>query len=321
VSIAPWRTGVGCSGAYRRRHADGIHRTGGHGVSHGRTLGRRRSRRDRLQPHGEPKAEAWCGRAWRRRRAARRGGGPGAELVCGLRRRDDDVAACARARGPGCWPGSPRAPCWSITRTASAALARELERAARDRASVSSMRRSPGARPAPRRARSRSWSGGEEGAFERALPALEPLRALRPAARSRGSGQLTKMVNQICIAGVLRVSPRVSPSRSGRSRRGGGGRRDQQGRGAVLADGEPQRDHDRGPLRLRLRRRLDAQGSRHRPRRGPPQWRPAAAHGARRSVLRGRQAAGRRALGHLVAAWSGACASADAGEPSGCDQR
>ncbi len=53
-----------------------------------------------------------------------------------------------------------------------------------------------------------------------------------------------------------------------------------QGRGPVLADGEPLEDHERGQVRVRLRRRLDAQGPRHHHGRGQAQrrqacrWRP-----------------------------------------------
>ena len=45
--------------------------------------------------------------------------------------------------------------------------------------------------------------GGEEAAFERALPVMQAYgRSIRRMGES-GAGQLTKMVNQICIAGLL----------------------------------------------------------------------------------------------------------------------
>ncbi len=56
---------------------------------------------------------------------------------------------------------------------------------------------------------------------------------------------------------------RLQPgARLGPRYRGGGGG-DLQGRGAKLADGESPQDHGGGPLRSRLRRGMDAQGSRH----------------------------------------------------------
>ena len=54
----------------------------------------------------------------------------------------------------------------------------------------------------------------------------------------------------------------------GRPRHRGADRDHLQGRGAVLADGEPLQDHDGGQVRLRLRGRLDAQGPGDLPRRG-----------------------------------------------------
>jgi 3-hydroxyisobutyrate dehydrogenase-like beta-hydroxyacid dehydrogenase len=87
--------------------------------------------------------------------------------------------------------------------TASAELARELEAAARERevgfldAPVS------GGQSGAELGVLTIMVGGEEAAFERARPVLERyarcVRRLGPA----GSGQLAKMVNQICIAGVL----------------------------------------------------------------------------------------------------------------------
>ena len=85
---------------------------------------------------------------------------------------------------------------------------------------------------------------------------------------SAGAGQQTKMVNQICIAGLVQglaegtafrqeIGPRYRE----------GHRHDLQGRGAKLADGKPLQDHGRRQIRLRLCRRLDAQGPEHLPRR------------------------------------------------------
>ena len=45
--------------------------------------------------------------------------------------------------------------------------------------------------------------GGEEAAFARAQPFLEPYARAARRLGPVGSGQLTKMVNQICIAGIL----------------------------------------------------------------------------------------------------------------------
>ena len=97
----------------------------------------------------------------------------------------------------------------------------------------------------------------------------------------------------------------------GRPRHRKGRRRHLQGCRRLLADGKPPQDDDRRQIRFRLRRRLDAQGSRHLPRRGRPQRRQPAGHRPGRPVLQGRPGDGRQALGHVVAA--GAAGSARAG--------
>src|SRR5262245_5670957 len=66
-----------------------------------------------------------------------------------------------------------------------------------------------------------------------------------------------------------------------------------------MADGQSLPDDARRAFRLRLRRRLDAQGSRDRPRRGAAQRRSPARRGPRRSILRRGAGHGRRALGYL----------------------
>ncbi len=78
-----------------------------------------------------------------------------------------------------------------------------------------------------------------------------------------GSGQLTKMVNQICIGGLieglaeaLHFARRADLDIEKRDRH------HLQGRGPVLADGQSLADHDRRQVRVRLRRRLGAQGLR-----------------------------------------------------------
>ena len=110
--------------------------------------------------------------------------------------------------------------------------------------------------------------GGDEAVFERAKPVIDAYSRMVGLMGPAGSGQLTKMVNQICIAGP-RAGPRRGHSlrRQGRPRRREGHRRHFQGRGRFMADGKPLEDHERRPLQPRLRRRLDAQGPRHRARR------------------------------------------------------
>ena len=179
--------------------------------------------------------------------------------------------------------------------------------------------------------------GGEAAPFARAEKVIAAYARACNLIGAAGSGQLTKMVNQICIAGLvqglaegLHFAKKVGP------RYREGHRHDFQGRGAKLADGKPLQDHGRGQIRLRFCRRLDAQGSEHLPRRGArtaqpspsPRWsissmprcrRWAASAGTRRASWRGWNARTRSAFRlppptrprrrfHRAArAWSGSC--------------
>ena len=75
-----------------------------------------------------------------------------------------------------------------------------------------------------------------------------------------GSGQLCKMVNQICIAGLVQgLSEAIAFGQAAKLDMKQVLGRYQQRRGPKLANGKPRRHHDRRQIRLRFRRRLDAQ--------------------------------------------------------------
>ena len=105
--------------------------------------------------------------------------------------------------------------------------------------------------------------GGEPDPFARAEPVLRAYGRAVTLMGPAGAGQLTKMVNQICIGGLLQaLAEGVNFAAAGRPRPGSGAGHDLQGCRPVLADGQSLADHGRRQVRLRLRRRLDAQGSR-----------------------------------------------------------
>jgi 3-hydroxyisobutyrate dehydrogenase len=87
--------------------------------------------------------------------------------------------------------------------TASAELARELEQAALERGVGFLDAPVSGGQAGAENGQLTVMAGGDPAVFDKALPALETyarcVRLLGPA----GSGQLAKMVNQICIAGVV----------------------------------------------------------------------------------------------------------------------
>jgi 3-hydroxyisobutyrate dehydrogenase len=87
--------------------------------------------------------------------------------------------------------------------TASAELANELERAATERGAGFLDAPVSGGQAGAQRGQLTIMVGGDAATFGRAEPVLTTYaRALRLMGPS-GSGQLTKMVNQICIAGIL----------------------------------------------------------------------------------------------------------------------
>ena len=109
--------------------------------------------------------------------------------------------------------------------------------------------------------------GGDAGVFAQAEKVIAAYARACNLLGASGSGQLAKMVNQICIAGVVQgLAEGAAFCAEGQSRYRKADRHDLQGRGAILADGEPLQDHDRRQVRFRLRGRLDAQGSRYLPR-------------------------------------------------------
>jgi 3-hydroxyisobutyrate dehydrogenase-like beta-hydroxyacid dehydrogenase len=63
-----------------------------------------------------------------------------------------------------------------------------------------------------------------------------------------GSGQLAKMVNQLCIAGVVQGLAEGAFRPAGRSAGRGGDGGSGQGRRRIVADGEPRIDHASRPL-------------------------------------------------------------------------
>ncbi len=129
----------------------------------------------------------------------------GADLVMMCVGNDDDVRAVALGADGALAGMKPGAILVDHT-TASAQVAREIHAAAQGaRASASSTRRSRAARPAPRTASSRSWSAATRTTFAAPRALLAHYARAVTLMGGPGSGQLTKMVNQICIAGLVQA--------------------------------------------------------------------------------------------------------------------
>jgi len=87
--------------------------------------------------------------------------------------------------------------------TASAEVAREINEAARARGIFFLDAPVSGGQAGAENGQLAVMCGGEEAAFQRALPLMETYSRLAALIGPSGSGQLTKMVNQIAIAGLV----------------------------------------------------------------------------------------------------------------------
>ena len=127
--------------------------------------------------------------------------------------------------------------------TASAQIAREIHAAAHAQGHRLSRRAGLG-RPGRRRERQAHDHGRRRRRdFARAEPVLAHYARAVTLMGGPGSGQLTKMVNQICIAGLVQaLAEGIAFAEKAGLDVERGARRDQQGRGAVVADGEPRQD-------------------------------------------------------------------------------
>ncbi len=126
----------------------------------------------------------------------------GAELVFACVGNDDDVRAVTLAPGGAFETLGPQAVFVDHT-TASAALARELDATARSKGAGFLDAPVSGGQSGAEQGSLTVMLGGEATAFERARPALDAYARKLVHVGPAGSGQLAKMVNQICIAGTL----------------------------------------------------------------------------------------------------------------------
>ena len=213
---------------------------------------------------------------------------------------DDDLRAVTIG-ADGAFAGMKKGAVFVDNTTASAEVARELDAAA-DKAGFGFLDAPvSGGQAGAENGELTVMVGGDAGRLSTApSPVIDAYARMCGLMGPAGSGQLTKMINQICIAGLVQgLAEGIHFGKKAGLDIETVIDVDLQGRRAVLADGEPPQDHERRQVRFRLRRRLDAQGPRHLPRRSPPQRRQAAGDRAGRPVLRRGAGDGRQALGHV----------------------
>jgi 3-hydroxyisobutyrate dehydrogenase-like beta-hydroxyacid dehydrogenase len=148
------------------------------------------------------RAQAWCaryaGEACDTPAAAARG----AEFVFVCVGNDDDVRSVTTGRG-GAFEGVGEGAILVDHTTASAELAVELERAASARGCGFLDAPVSGGQAGAEQGQLTIMVGGDPDTFARAEPVLARYAKRVKRMGAAGAGQLTKMVNQICIAGVL----------------------------------------------------------------------------------------------------------------------
>lgn len=150
------------------------------------------------------KAAAWCERHGGRRADTPREAAQGAEIVFTCVGNDDDLRSVAYGED-GILAGLAPGALLVDHTTASADVARELFAAgAREGRHFLDAPVSGGQHGAENGTLS-VMCGGEEAAFRRAEPAMQAYGRAVSLMGPAGSGQLTKMVNQICIAGLVQA--------------------------------------------------------------------------------------------------------------------
>ncbi len=148
------------------------------------------------------KAEKWVAEHGGAAAPTPREAAAGAEFVLACVGNDDDLRAVCL--GPeGAFAGMAAGTTFVDHTTVSARVTRELHAAAAEAGIAFVDAPISGGQAGAENGVLSIMCGGEEAAFERALPVMQAYgRSIRRLGES-GAGQLTKMVNQICIAGLL----------------------------------------------------------------------------------------------------------------------
>lgn len=148
------------------------------------------------------KAEAWLQRYNGRAASTPREAARGAQIVFSCVGNDDDVRAIS-VGADGAFHGMDAGSVFVDHTTASAALAVEIDRAARERGLHALDAPVSGGQSGAEQGILTVMVGGEASAFERAQPVIAHYARAVTLMGPAGAGQKTKMVNQICIAGLV----------------------------------------------------------------------------------------------------------------------
>jgi 3-hydroxyisobutyrate dehydrogenase-like beta-hydroxyacid dehydrogenase len=148
------------------------------------------------------KAEAWVARHGGRLGLTPAEAAQGAEFVMACVGNDDDLRAVCL--GPeGAFAGMPKGAVFVDHTTVSAAVTRELYAVAAEAGLSFVDAPVSGGQAGAENGQLVIMCGGDEGAYARAEPIMQAYAKLAKRLGDSGAGQLTKMVNQICIAGLM----------------------------------------------------------------------------------------------------------------------
>jgi len=148
------------------------------------------------------KAEKWVAQHGGRFAPTPKAAAEGADFVFTCVGNDNDLRSVTL--GPdGVLAGMRKGATYIDNTTASAIVARELYAAAKDRGCSSLDAPVSGGQAGAENGQLTVMVGGDPDVFERAKPVIDSYAKMVGLMGPAGSGQLTKMVNQICIAGVV----------------------------------------------------------------------------------------------------------------------
>jgi 3-hydroxyisobutyrate dehydrogenase len=148
------------------------------------------------------KAEAWANEHGGAFAATPREAAAGAEFVMACVGNDDDLRSVVLGED-GALAGMAEGASSSITPRFRQSSRGSWPKSPARRASAGSTRRSPAVRPGPRTASSSSCAAGLRVISPPAEPVIDAYSKMTERFGDVGAGQLTKMVNQICIVGAI----------------------------------------------------------------------------------------------------------------------
>src|SRR6185503_1433275 len=149
-----------------------------------------------------PKAEKWVAEYGGKAAPTPRAAAEGADFVFSCVGNDDDLRSVTIGSG-GAFAGMKKGAIYIDNTTASAVVARELYEAAKSKGFASLDAPVSGGQAGAENGQLTVMVGGDPETFETAKPVIDCFAKMVGLMGPAGSGQLTKMVNQLCIASLV----------------------------------------------------------------------------------------------------------------------